>query len=194
MKKKIAVFISGRGSNMKAIVEQCQGGILKDLAEVQLVFANKEDAAGLRFAESAGLRTEYINSKGLKRITFDRKVLDLLTDYDLDYIVLAGYMRVLSPEFVQAYAGKIINIHPADTSEHQGLHAYDWAFDNKMEETKITVHFVDEGMDTGSVIAQHSVDLKGVKTLEEVEKRGLAVEHHFYSETLKNIFAKNTVF
>ena len=193
MKKKIAIFISGRGSNMKAIVEQCQGGILKDLAEVLLVFANKEDAAGLRFAESVGLRTDYINSKGLKRINFDRKVLDLLTDYPLDYIVLAGYMRVLSPEFVQAYAGKIINIHPADTAAHQGLHAYEWAFENKMKETKITVHFVDEGMDTGSVIAQHPVDLKGVNTLEDVEKRGLAVEHHFYSKTLKNIFKKNTL-
>ncbi|BDS14894.1 phosphoribosylglycinamide formyltransferase [Aureispira anguillae] len=187
MKKKIAIFISGRGSNMKAIVEQCQNGILKDLAEVVLVFANKETAAGLDFAESVGLETKWITSKGLKRTTFDQKVLTLLEDYKIDYIVLAGYMRVLSSIFVQAYPKQIINIHPADTALHQGLNGYGWAFENQLTETKVTVHYVDEGLDTGSVIAQHPVDLKGAETLEEVERRGLAVEHKFYSEVLQKL-------
>lgn len=188
MRKKIAIFISGRGSNMRAIVENCQHGILKDVAQVELVFANKESAAGLAYAQSQGLETQSINSKGLKRVNFDQKVMALLDNYDLDYIILAGYMRVLSKPFVQAYQGKIINIHPADTQQHQGLHAYEWAFEQQLEATKITVHFVDEGMDTGSVIAQADVDLKGVTSLEEVEKRGLAVEHKFYSRTLKALF------
>ena len=118
MKKKIAIFISGRGSNMKAIVEQCHQGILKDLADVQLVFANKEDAAGLEYAKSMGVKTGWIASKGQKRSDFDQKVIDYLSGFHLDYIILAGYMRVLSAGFVKAYAGKIINIHPADTKEH----------------------------------------------------------------------------
>ncbi len=188
MKKKIAIFISGRGSNMQAIVEQCQRGPLKDLAQVELVFANKASAAGLEYAKSQGLETRCINSKGLKRLDFDAKVIDLLSNYELDFIILAGYMRVLSSPFVQAYQGRIINIHPADTSLHQGLHAYEWAYENQLAATKITVHFVDEGMDTGAVIAQASVDLKGVESLQDVEKRGLAVEHQFYSATLKSLF------
>jgi phosphoribosylglycinamide formyltransferase-1 len=188
MKKRIALFISGRGSNMKAIVEQCQGGILKDSAEVVLVFANKQSAGGLEYAKELGLETQCIESKGLKRRTFDQKVLTLLSDYKLDCIVLAGYMRVLSSEFVAAYPKKIINIHPADTTQHQGLNGYGWAFEEGLETTKVTVHYVDEGLDTGTIIAQHPVDLKGATTLEEVERRGLAVEHCFYSKTLQGIF------
>lgn len=188
MKKRIAIFISGRGSNMKAIVEQCQTGILKNLAEVVLVFANKQSAGGLDYANELGLATASIESKGLKRTTFDQKVLTLLSDYNLDYIVLAGYMRVLSSEFVAAYPKQIINIHPADTTQHQGLNGYGWAFEEGLETTKVTVHYVDEGLDTGTIIAQHSVDLKGAVTLEEVERRGLAVEHYFYSKTLQGIF------
>ena len=97
-------------------------------------------------------------------------------------------MRILSDVFIKKYSGKIINIHPADTDLHQGLHAYEWAFNNKMQETKITVHYVNEGVDTGKVIARARVDLKGAKTLEEVEKRGLAVEHKFYSQVLYKLF------
>lgn len=187
MKKKIAIFISGRGSNMRAIVEQCQNGILQDLAEVVLVFANKENAAGLEFAKALGIDTKCIVSKGLKRTTFDQKVMALLEHYELDYIVLAGYMRILSSAFVQAYPKKIINIHPADTTAHQGLNGYGWAFENKLATTKVTVHYVDEGLDTGSIIAQREVDLDGVKTLENVEERGLRVEHKFYSEVLREL-------
>jgi phosphoribosylglycinamide formyltransferase-1 len=185
--KKIAIFISGRGSNMKAIMENCQHGILKGIAEPVLVFSNKQDAAGLDYAKSQGIETACIESLGLKRAEFDRQVVGMLAGYKIDFIVLAGYMRILSPVLVQAYPKRIINIHPADTTEHQGLHGYEWAWENKLPETKITVHYVDEGLDTGSIIAQGTVDLKGAETLEAVENRGLAVEHKLYSETLKMI-------
>ena len=112
---------------MQAIVEQCQDGILKDLAQIVLIFANKDSAAGLAYAQAKGLEVQSINSKGLKRVDFDRQVLTLLEAYALDYIILAGYMRVLSRSFVQAYRGKIINIHSADTRLHQGLNGYGWA-------------------------------------------------------------------
>ena len=104
-----------------------------------------------------------------------------------DYLVLAGYMRLISPGLIQRYRNRIINIHPADTALYQGAHAYQWAFDNKLETTKITAHFVDTGMDTGPVIAQREVDLRGAKSLAEVEQRGLRVEHVFYSEVLEKV-------
>ncbi|MFK7796198.1 MAG: phosphoribosylglycinamide formyltransferase [Aureispira sp.] len=191
MKKKLAVFISGRGSNMKAIIEACQTGILKELAEIVLVFSNKPSAAGLETAKAAGLAVLALPSKGKKRNQFDQEVVDVLSEYDLDYIILAGYMRILSSVLVDAYQGRIINIHPADTQQHQGLNGYQWAFEQGLKATKITVHYVDEGLDTGSIIEQYPVDLSHVTTLEEVERRGLAVEHANYSRAIKRVIEAN---
>jgi phosphoribosylglycinamide formyltransferase-1 len=188
---KIALFISGRGSNMKAILEQCKNGILSDIAKPVLVFSNKKDAVGLDYATMHEIPTISVESKGLKRKDFDQKVLALLEPYNPDYIVLAGYMRILSPILIQAYPKRIINIHPADTHLHQGLDGYKWAFEKKLPKTKVTVHYVDEGLDTGSIIEQAEVDLTGVKTLEEIESRGLKVEHQLYSQVLKKILIQS---
>lgn len=187
MKKRIAIFISGRGSNMEAIVKNVQSGILKDCCEVALVFSNNRDARGLEIAKQLSVETAFIESKGKNRETFDREVVDFLEPYDIDYIVLAGFMRILTPEIIAPYRNRIINIHPADTAQFRGLHAYEWAFNNKLEKTKITIHYVDEGVDTGPIIAQREVDLRGAKTLAEVEERGLRVEHQFYSEVLRDL-------
>lgn len=172
---------------MEAIVRNVQQGILKNCCEVVLVFANKKTAKGLETAQKMGIATACIESKGKKRTTFDKEVVEMLQAYNLDYIVLAGYMRVLSLVFVKNFPKKIINIHPADTHQFKGLGAYDWAFEQKMDTTKITIHYVDEGVDTGEIIAQKTVDLRGATTLEEVEKRGLQVEHELYSATLKRL-------
>jgi phosphoribosylglycinamide formyltransferase-1 len=190
MKKRIAILISGRGSNMETIVHNTQNGILKDVCEVALVLSNKENAYGLTVAEKLGVQTAVIASKGKKRTEFEQELIDFLASYHIDYIVLAGFMRILSPLFVRAYKDRIINIHPADTAQFQGIGGYEWAFENKLQKTKITVHFVDEGVDTGKVIAQKEVDLRGADTLEEVEKRGLKVEHEFYSEALLKLFTE----
>ena len=109
-----------------------------------------------------------------------------------DYVILAGYMKIIPPEIIKLFPKRIINIHPADTALHRGLHGYKWAFENNLKKTKITVHFVDEGLDTGEVIAKADVDLQGASSLKEVEKRGLAVEHKFYSECLKKIFTEKS--
>ena len=187
-KKRIAIFISGRGSNMKTIAEQAQTGILKDCCEIVWVLANKQTAKGLETAADMGIPTVCIVSKGKKRRTFDQEMLDFLAPHRIDYIVLAGFMRIVSPVLVNAYPNRIINIHPADTREFKGLGAYEWAFENRLESTKITVHYVDAGVDTGSIIEQKTVDLRGVTTLQEVEERGLKVEHSFYSEVLRRVF------
>ncbi|WP_242510143.1 phosphoribosylglycinamide formyltransferase [Hymenobacter persicinus] len=184
---RLAILLSGRGSNMVALVQAVQRGGLHGLAEVAVVFSNKPDAPGLDTAMALGCPIDCLDSQGRKRAEYDAEVVSILTGYVPDYIVLAGYMRVLSPTFVRAFAGRILNIHPADTHLHQGLHAYEWAFNNRLPETKITVHLVDEGLDTGPVLAQQSVDLRGADTLAEVERRGLAVEHQLYAETLARL-------
>ncbi|GAA4013333.1 phosphoribosylglycinamide formyltransferase [Hymenobacter fastidiosus] len=183
----MAILLSGRGSNMVALVEAGQKGILQGLAEVAVVFSNKPAAPGLATAAALGCATASLASQGKKRAEFDAEVVALLNRYAPDYLVLAGYMRILSPTFIRAFAGRILNIHPADTHQHQGLHAYEWAFDNQLPETKITVHLVDEGLDTGPILAQQAVDLRGAATLAEVERRGLAVEHQLYAATLAQL-------
>jgi len=184
---RLAILLSGRGSNMLALAEAVRAGVLQGVAEIVVVFSNDQAALGLDSAAALGLPTDSLSSKGRKREEFDREVVAILQEYQPDYVVLAGYMRVLSPTFVRAFAGRIINIHPADTHQHQGLHAYEWAFDNRLAETKITVHLVDEGLDTGPILAQQVVNLVGADTLAEVQRRGLAVEHMLYAETLRNL-------
>ena len=191
-KARLAILLSGRGSNMLSLVQATQTGELKDLAEVAVVFSNKPEAPGLALAAAHGCPVASLPSQGRKREAFDAEAAALLLQYQPDFIVLAGYMRILSPAFIQPFAGRILNIHPADTHQHQGLHAYEWAFDNKLIETKITVHLVDEGLDTGPVLAQQPVDLRGADTLAEVERRGLAVEHRLYAETLAALITNKT--
>ena len=186
-KKRLAILLSGRGSNMLALAESLRSGVLGEVAEVAVVFSNDPAAPGLESAAALGLPTASLTSKGRKRESFDQEVVAILQGYQPDYVVLAGYMRVLSSSFVRAFAGRIVNIHPADTHQHQGLHAYEWAFDNHLAETKITVHLVDEGLDTGPILAQRVVNLVGADTLAEVQRRGLAVEHVLYAETLAGL-------
>jgi phosphoribosylglycinamide formyltransferase-1 len=190
---RLAILLSGRGSNMLALAEAVQTGVLQGLAEIVVVFSNDLAAPGIDSAASLGLPTDSLSSKGRKREEFDREVVAILQEYRPDYVVLAGYMRVLSPTFVRAFAGRIINIHPADTHQHQGLHAYEWAFDNRLTETKITVHLVDEGLDTGPILAQRVVNLVGADSLAEVQRRGLAVEHVLYAETLAALITKSAL-
>ena len=193
-KARLAILLSGRGSNMVALVKAVQSGLLQELAEVAVVFSNKPDAPGLATAAALGCATASLPSQGRPRAAFDAEAAALLQQYQPDFIVLAGYMRILSPAFIQPFAGRILNIHPADTHQHQGLHAYEWAFENQLTETKITVHLVDEGLDTGPILAQQTVDLVGVDTLAEVERRGLAVEHELYAQALADLIRnKKTV-
>lgn len=188
--KNIAIFISGRGSNMKAIIDESKNGILRGLCRIKLVFSNKLAAPGIDIAKKYSVPTLVLSSKKRERTEFDKELYEKLKKYNLDYIILAGYMRIISPYLIDKFPNRIINIHPADTNKHRGLHGYKWAFDNRLSSTKITVHYVDEGLDTGKIIAQKEVDISGCNTLSEVEKKGLAVEHKFYSRCLKRIFTE----
>ena len=110
-----------------------------------------------------------------------------------DLVVLAGFMRVLGAPFVSRFEGRIINIHPADTRVHQGLGGYEQAWERRLDETVITVHLVDAGLDTGPILAQAPVDLRGASSLDEVRDRGLAVEHALYPRTIERLLRSGSV-
>lgn len=184
--KNLVIFFSGRGSNMRAILDAVETGALAGVARVPFVVTNRMDAGGIEIAAGRGIETRVIPSKGLSREAYDALLLETLRGEDVAAIALAGYMRILSPALVSAYRGRIVNVHPADTSAHQGLDGYAWAFEQKLPETWVTVHLVDEGLDTGPVLRKERVDLTGAATLAEVEARGLAVEHRVYSEALRD--------
>jgi phosphoribosylglycinamide formyltransferase-1 len=185
MSKRLVVLISGRGSNMQAIVRQTRDGILKNIAEVVAVISNKVTAAGLEFARQTGIETRVIPSKGKDRISFDRELLAAVQQFKPDLVVLAGFMRILTPEFIRPFKDRIINIHPADTDQFKGLGGYEWAWKQKLPETKITVHLVDEGVDTGRVLAKATINMQGLNSLHELEERGLQEEHRLYSRVIK---------
>lgn len=183
--KKVVILISGRGSNMKAIAENVQTGNLQNHCEIIEIFSNKFNAEGLKLATKMGLKTFSIASR--KQKNYNELLFEHLKKLAPDFIILAGYMKILNAKIVKHFNRKIINIHPADTNLHQGLNGYKWAFENKMSKTKITVHFVDEGLDSGEIIDQIEVDISNCQTLLEVEQKGLKIEHKFYSECLLKI-------
>lgn len=186
-KIRVAILISGRGSNMEALIKSSIEGVLADVCSIALVVANKVTAGGIQVALSYNVPVEVIETKGRSREEFEESVCALTVEREIDLLCLAGFERILSPYIISKYAGRIVNIHPADTNEFKGLHGYEWAYKSGKKQTKVTVHFVDEGVDTGSIIEQREVDLTGCDSLEEVEKRGLAIEHRLYPEALAKV-------
>ncbi len=186
-KQRIAILASGRGSNMEALLRSVRGGVLSDCCEVALVFSNRPESRALVRASALGFPVASLSSRGLAREDFDVRLLQVLEPLRVDYLVLAGFLRILSPAVIARYPRRIVNIHPADTRVHRGLHGYRWAFEQRLEQTAITVHLVDEGLDSGPILAQRTVDLRGVADEAEVERRGLEVEHVLYPEALAQL-------
>ena len=180
----IAVFISGRGSNFLALLKNIEKGVLKN-CHIAVVFSNNPNAKGLEYAEKAGIKTIVIPSKNRSdRIEYDRDIINALAEYNIDLICLAGYMRIITEELVEAYKNRIINIHPALLPAFPGLHAQKQALDYGVKVTGCTVHFVDGGMDTGPVILQKTVPVYDNDTEDTLSARILEQEHIAYSEAL----------
>jgi phosphoribosylglycinamide formyltransferase 1 len=184
----IVLMISGRGSNMEAIIQAVQGGILRGLCVIRGVIANRSDASGIQRAAALNVPTRIVSSRGLTTRAYGQQLLSALSNWEPDVIVLAGFMRILSPDVVAAYRGRILNIHPADTAAYQGPDGYGWAADNALTETIISVHLIDEGVDTGPILRQRPVSLVGATTKAEIAQRGLRVEHSLYSQCLAELF------
>ncbi|RJG49081.1 phosphoribosylglycinamide formyltransferase [Motilimonas pumila] len=179
MSKKILVLISGSGSNLQAVIDKVH--LSDNAGEVVAVISNKPDAFGLTRAQEAGIATDVVVSKGIaKREEYDALLGQAIDKYQPDLIVLAGFMRILTPDFVRRYAGKMLNIHPSLLPKYQGLHTHQRALDAGDEAHGASVHFVTEELDGGPVILQAKVPVFEGDTAEDLAARVLDQEHRIY--------------
>jgi len=184
MKKRIGVLLSGRGSNFEALAESVAASRIPN-AEIAIVISNREGAPGIERAESRGIRTRVIPSKGLERETYDRQVAAVLEEHKIDLICLAGYMRLLSPYFVAKFPNRVLNIHPSLLPSFPGLESQRQALEYGVKVAGCTVHFVDENLDAGPIILQSVVPVKDDDTEESLNARILKEEHRVYSEAVR---------
>jgi phosphoribosylglycinamide formyltransferase 1 len=180
--KNIGILLSGRGSNFEAIARNVAAG--KIPAKIALVISNREQAPGLERARQMGLKTLFIPSMGKEREAYDQEVVTALKEAKVDLVCLAGFMRILSPVFVRAFPGRILNIHPALLPAFPGLDAQKQALDYGVKFSGCTVHIVDEGMDTGPIVLQAVVPVLDHDTVETLSARILKEEHRIYSEAV----------
>jgi len=183
---KIGILISGRGSNMVAIVEAVQSGLIPD-SEVTVVISDKTSAEGLTKAKERGIETLVISRNGRRREEHDAEIIVELQKRSVELVCLAGYMRLLSKDFIRAFPNKIINIHPSLLPSFKGLDAQKQAVDYGVKVSGCTVHFVDENLDHGAIILQKAVEVADDDTSESLSKRILEYEHALYTEAIKKI-------
>jgi len=191
---KLAILISGRGSNMKAILSAVKKQNIP--IEPIVVISNKPSAKGLGIARKLGVKTEIVESKGFQgnRWEYDQKIIQILNKYGITpkncLICLAGFMRILSPEFIKKYKNCILNIHPAILPAFPGLDAQKQAIDYGIKYSGCTVHFVDDVVDSGPILLQFIVKVKSDDTEETLAKRILAKEHKAYPEAVRLVAEK----
>ena len=185
--KKLGILLSGRGSNFQAIARNVQAG--KIPAEIAVVISNRADAQGLETARAMGLEAVYVPSKGLKREEYDRRVVALLKQKQVDLVCLAGFMRLLSAWFVAQFPNRILNIHPALLPSFPGLDGQQQALEHGVKFSGCTVHFVDAGLDSGPIVAQAVVPVNDDDTLAELSARILSQEHRLYTEAINIVLS-----
>ena len=186
--KRIAVLLSGRGSNFEAIAESVRAGRIRD-AELTIVVSNRESAGGIEKARQRGIEAVVIPSKGKQREEYDREVVVLLKEKKIDLVCLAGFMRLLSPYFVQEFRHRILNIHPALLPSFLGLEAQKQALEWGVKFSGCTVHLVDEHLDAGPIICQAVVPVEDGDTEETLTARILREEHRIYAEAINIVLS-----
>ncbi|HJY29116.1 MAG TPA: phosphoribosylglycinamide formyltransferase [Pyrinomonadaceae bacterium] len=186
LKKRIAILISGRGSNMLALSDAVNDGRIPN-AEISIIVSDKANARGLELAKQRGIETSAIERRGRTREEHEREIMSVLHEHQVDLICLAGYMRLLSPCFIEAFRGKILNIHPSLLPDFPGLDAQRQALDHGVKVSGCTVHFVDETLDGGPIIAQRTVPVMEGDTVETLSARILEQEHQLYPESVASI-------
>ncbi|MGF1760588.1 phosphoribosylglycinamide formyltransferase [Photobacterium sagamiensis] len=178
--KNIVVLISGNGSNLQAIIDACQNGTIED-AKVAAVLSNKADAYGLERARQAGIEAVPLAASDYAdREAYDKAMAEQIDSFEPELVILAGFMRILSDEFVRHYQGKMLNIHPSLLPKYTGLHTHQRALDAGDKEHGTSVHFVTEELDGGPVILQAKVPIFAEDTVEEVTARVQQQEHRIY--------------
>lgn len=186
--KSLGILLSGRGSNFVAIADSIDAGRIAD-ARISVVISNKADAPGIAAARQRGLEALVIPSKGRPRAEHDREVVGALKLHNVDLICLAGYMRLLSPWFVQQFPRKILNIHPSLLPAFPGLEAQEQAFAYGVKVSGCTVHFVDEELDHGPIIVQKTVSVLDSDDEHTLAARILEQEHIAYSEAVNIVLS-----
>lgn len=187
--KRLGVLLSGRGSNFEAIARAIDRRELS--AEIAVVIGNVEEAPGLERARQRGLRTFFLSSRGRDRESFDRQIVAVLQESKVDWVCLAGFMRLLSPFFIQTYRHRILNIHPSLLPAFPGLDAQRRALEYGVKISGCTVHFVDEGLDSGPIILQAAVPVLDSDTEETLSARILEEEHRLYPRAIQLVIEGN---
>ncbi|MGA8012851.1 MAG: phosphoribosylglycinamide formyltransferase [Candidatus Acidiferrales bacterium] len=184
MKKHIGVLLSGRGSNFDALAESVAAGRIPN-AEISIVVSNRETAQGVEKARARGIEARVIPSKGLEREAYDRLVVAALQEKGVDLVCLAGYMRLLSPYFVEQFPQRILNIHPSLLPAFPGLEPQRQALEHGAKFSGCTVHFVDENLDAGPIVLQAVVPIEDGDTPNTLAERILHEEHRIYTEAVR---------
>ncbi|MBB5325176.1 phosphoribosylglycinamide formyltransferase-1 [Anoxybacillus tepidamans] len=186
---KLAIFASGSGTNFQAIVDAVKRGELA--AEVALLVCDRPEAKVVERAKKEGIPAFVFRPKDYAtKADFERDILAQLTESGIEFIALAGYMRLIGPTLLSAYEGRIVNIHPSLLPAFPGKDAIGQAYRYGVKITGVTVHYVDEGMDTGPIIAQRAVPIEEGESLEQVERKIHAIEHELYPSVLKTLLER----
>lgn len=181
--KRVGVLVSGRGSNLQALLDAARRGELG--GEIAVVVSNVEEALGLERARQAGIPAVFRDHRGKKREAFDAEIVEILRAHHVDLVCLAGFMRLLSPAFVSAFPGRVVNIHPALLPAFPGLDAQRQAWEHGAKVSGTTVHLVDEGLDSGPIVAQEAVPVLSGDTPEKLAARILEAEHRLYPRAVR---------
>jgi len=183
-KTKIGVLVSGSGTNLQSIIDNIEKGLLD--ADIRVIISSNPDAYALKRAKRRNIPAKIIEHEDFKkREEFDREMIDILRSYSVELVVMAGFMRILSPFFLKAFPMRIVNIHPALLPSFSGLHGQQKAFRYGVKFSGCTVHFVDEGVDTGPIIIQAVVHVRDDDTEETLAARILKEEHRIYSQAIQ---------
>ena len=181
--KRVGVLVSGRGSNLQALIDASRRGELG--GEIAVVISNVEAALGLERARRAGIEAVVCDHRGKTREAFDAELVHVLRAHEVDLVCLAGFMRLLSPVFVRAFPGRVVNIHPALLPAFPGLEAQRQAWEHGAKVSGATVHLVDEGLDSGPIVAQEAVRVLSSDTAETLAERILEAEHRLYPRAVR---------
>ena len=185
--KRIGVLISGRGSNLQALIDAASRQELG--GEITIVISNVENAAGLERARKAGIAAEFQPRGNRSREDYDQRLVDRLREHRVDLICLAGFMRLLSPRFIEAFGGRILNIHPSLLPAFAGLGAQEQAWRHGAKVSGATVHLVDEGLDSGPIVLQEAVAVQDDDDAESLATRILVAEHRIYPEAVRLVLS-----
>jgi phosphoribosylglycinamide formyltransferase-1 len=179
----VGVLISGRGTNLQALIDAAAGGRLG--GRIAVVISNVEDAPGLERARKAGIPAHFRDHRGRPRDEFDQELVALLREHAVDLVCLAGYMRLLSPAFIRAFAGRILNVHPSLLPAFPGLEAQRQAWEHGVKVSGATVHLVDESLDAGPIVLQEAVAVSATDEAEGLAARILEAEHRIYPRAVR---------